>query len=207
MKNFPKALAALAALSFVGTSAFAQLNVNGTITTTSCALGVTTSATGTSATTATVTLPNLISANTRLGAGGTVGPFQDAALNTIFYVKPTSVTCAVPVGSAAGTFNVYFSTNTTDTVATTKAANTAAVATRATNLVIDLVPTGGTTTAPLTTGIDITQATPASQHGLANAIIQTGASLSFNARYYKTTTTATTGTTVAAVYTLNNVYP
>lgn len=205
MKNFPKALAALAALSFVGTSAFAQLTVNGAVNATSCALGVTTSATGTPTTSATIRVPDLLSSNTRLQALGAVGPFTDASLNTSFYVRPTVVSCGST--GTTGAFNVYFSTTSFDATAITKAANTSAAGTRASNLVIDLVPTGGTTKAPLASGMDITQTTAADQHGLANANIQAGSTLNFNARYYKTTTAATTGTTVTAVYTLNGVYP
>lgn len=205
MKNFPKALAALAALSFVGTSAFAQLTVNGAVTATSCALGVTTSATGTPTTSATITLPGLLSSNTRLALNGAVGPLTDASVNTTFYVRPTVVSCGST--GTAGTFNVYFTPGSLDTTVGTKAANTATTGTKASNLVIDLVPAGGTTTAPLTTGIDMTKTSAADQHGLANANIQASSTLNFNARYYKTTTAATSGSTVSAVYTLTGFYP
>jgi hypothetical protein len=205
MKNFPKAFAALAALSFVGTSAFAQLTVNGLVNATSCALGVTASATGAPTTSATIRLTDILASNARLALNGAVGPIQDAPVNTSFFVRPTSTSCGST--GTTGTFNVYFSTGSYDTNVATKAANTSAVGTRASNLVIDLVPTGGTTVAPLTSGMDMTQTTPATQHGLAAAPISTGATLNFNARYYKTTTAATSGSTVTAVYTLNGVYP
>jgi hypothetical protein len=205
MKNFPKAFASLAALSFVGTSAFAQLTVNGAVSATSCALGVTTSTTGTPTVTTIIRLSDILASNTRLAANGAVGPIQDALVNTSFFVRPTATTCGST--GTAGTFNVYFTPGSFDTAAPTKAANTAAAGTRASNLVIDLVPTNGTTVAPLANGIDMTQTTAALQHGLAAANIQTGATLNFNARYYKTTTAATTGSGVTAVYTLNGVYP
>ena len=204
MKNFPKAFAALAALSFVGTSAFAQLTVNGAVNATSCALGVTTSATGTPTVTTIIRLSDILTSNARLAVNGAVGPIQDTATNTSFFVRPTATTCGTT--GTAGTFNVYFTPGSLDTNAPTKVANTA-TGTKATNLVIDLVPTSGTTVAPLTSGIDMTQTTAATQHGLAAATISTGATLNFNARYYKTTLAATTGSTVTGAYTLVGVYP
>jgi hypothetical protein len=201
MKNFPKAFAALAALSFVGTSAFAQLTVNGTIAAASCALGVTTSATGTPTTSATLGLPNL--ATTTLTAQTAAGPILGAGVLTTFFVKPTSATCTSP--GTAGTFNIYFSSANLDTIATTKAANVATLATRASNVVIDLVPYTATTTAPIGTGMDITKTTGLTQHGMPAQPLSTG-SFQFNARYYKTSAAATTGSGVSATYVLNNEY-
>jgi hypothetical protein len=54
--------------------------------------------------------------------------------------------------------------------------------------------------------MDISKNTAATQHGMTAQALAAG-SFAFNARYWKTTAAATTGTGVQAVYTINGDYP
>ncbi|MEI7515971.1 MAG: hypothetical protein WCK81_11340 [Betaproteobacteria bacterium] len=200
LNNLSKALVAVAALTLGTGSAFAQLTVNGAIGAATCSLGVATTAAGTATTASTVVLPNV--SLTAVNAVTAAGALADTRSQTTFFIKPTVPTC-VSTG-ASGNFNVYFSSTAKDTTATTKAANVA-TASAASNLVIDLVPTTATTVATATSGMDITKLTSGTQHGIPAQALLTG-SFSFNARYWKTSAAATTGTNVSALYTINGEY-
>jgi hypothetical protein len=196
MKNFTKALAALAALSVVGTSAFAQttLKVEGNVKAATCALSAYLASAPTVAVLS-IPMPDI----TPGVLGLAVGAIKTTAYTTAFLVKPTSTTClsSGPLGS----FNVNFSTATLDANVNTRAANTGT----ATGVTTDLIQTASIGTGAGLT-IPTTPTTGALQHALANQAIATGTGLAFTARYYKTTTAPAVAGTVTTTYTLNNEY-
>ncbi len=195
LKNLSKALVAVAALTLATGSAFAQLSVSGTTVASTCAIGFSSTVLGAATSTLTLTaLPAL--SFTQANALTAAGPIVDSLHKATFFVKPTATTCISAGG--AGTFNVRFSTTTPDTTDVTKAKNTATTL-AANNIVIDLVPTVPTAFATSLTGMDLTRASAASQHGMPSVAIATG-SFSVDARYWKTSAVTTTGTNVAGVF-------
>jgi len=196
MKNFTKALAALAALSVVGTSAFAQsiLKVEGNVKAATCALSAYL-ASASNAPVQSIPMPDI----TPGVLGLAVGPIKTTAYTTAFLIKPISATCLS--SGPLGTFNVNFSTTAVDANVTTRAANTGT----ATGVTTDLIQT-----ASIATGAGLTiptaPTTGALQHAIANQAIATGTGLAFTARYYKTTAAASVAGTVTTTYTLNNEY-
>jgi len=191
IKNLSKTLIASAALTLAAGSAFANLDVQGSVLPSTCALGV--FSTTAAATEATITLPNITTAQLKNAVGGitTVG------LNTAFYVKPTNRSCT----STGTTFNVNFYATSVDTNVNTRVANSGT----ATGVTTDLIQTN-----LVSSGVGMTigtaATTAATQHGVAAAIILSG-SLAFSVRYYKTTTATAGVGTVITSYILNNEYP